>query len=272
MQGRLSEPIEGKIQAFPKKTWEQEFEKAEKIGFDLIEWVFDSYDNPIMTDEGLSKIRNCLENSNIGINSVCADFFMKNLLFDLPKFELQKNLEILSNLIEQCSKLEIKIIELPFVDSSSLLSKNKTDEILSNLQEILPLLEKFDIYLNLETDLPPNQFYNLLKNFNGTNVKANYDIGNSISKGYDPVLELTTLRNYIYNIHIKDRLFQGTTVPLGQGDVNFDLFFSILSKINYQHDLIIQGFREDLTEQKIEPEKTCVKYLTFVKNYLSKNS
>ena len=44
MQGRLSPPIDGRIQAFPINDWESEFEKASKIGFDCIEWIFDMED------------------------------------------------------------------------------------------------------------------------------------------------------------------------------------------------------------------------------------
>ena len=39
MQGRLSKPINGKIQSFPKDSWENEFYLAKDIGFKLIEWV-----------------------------------------------------------------------------------------------------------------------------------------------------------------------------------------------------------------------------------------
>jgi len=272
MQGRLSEPIDNRIQSFPSKTWREEFSKAEKIGFDLIEWVFDSLDNPIITEEGLKELKKCIQNSKVKINSVCADYFMENLLFNLPKEELDKNLNILIHLIHQCSKLGIRIIELPFVDSSSLLIKNSLNEIFENLKPILLLLEKNNIFLTLETDLPPAQFYNLLKKFNCSHIKANYDIGNSISNGFDPVLEITTLKDYIFNVHIKDRIFHGNTVALGHGDVDFDLFFSTLEKINYKNDLIIQGAREDLNGLQNKPEKTCSKYLAFVREYLSKFS
>ena len=50
MQGRLSKPLNGKIQSFPKDTWKKEFYDAKEIGFELIEWVLDEdlkY-NPIM--------------------------------------------------------------------------------------------------------------------------------------------------------------------------------------------------------------------------------
>ncbi len=268
MQGRLSNPVDSQIQAFPMKEWKEEFDKAEKIGYELIEWVFDSLENPIITDQGVVEIKKRIQNSKIEIHSVCADYFMKNLLFDLPKNEFERNFEVLVQLIHQCSKLGIQIIELPFVDSSSLLKKNKTDEIFNNLKPIIRLLEKNGIVLTLETDLPPEQFFDLLNKFNSPHIKANYDIGNSISNGFDPESEISMLKDHIFNVHVKDRIFHGNTVTLGKGDVDFDSFFASLAKINYKKDLIIQGAREDLNGEQIEPEKTCEKYLIFVKKYL----
>ncbi len=270
MQGRLSKPIDNNMQRFPKNTWKTEFDIAEKIGFELIEYVFDSHNNPILTNEGLIGIKKALDKSNIQINSVCADYFMKNLLFDVSAKQLEQNIRILNQLIQQCSKLNIKIIELPFVDSSSLLLKNKMDEIIINLQKSISVLEEYDVCIALETDLPPNQFVELLGNFNNPLIKANYDIGNSISNGYNTSEELDILKKFIVNVHIKDRRIGGSTVPLGTGDVDFDLFFKQLSKINYSKDLIIQGAREDLNGDTIEPYNTCSKYLTFVKDFIRK--
>ena len=110
----------------------------------------------------------------------------------------------------------------------------------------------------------------MLEKFSSSHIKANYDIGNSISNGFNPKLEIATLKDYIFNVHIKDKIFHGNTVTLGKGDVDFNLFFSILSNINYNKDLIIQGAREDLDREEINPEETCSKYLSFVREYLSK--
>ena len=41
MQGRLSKPITNQIQAFPTNSWKTEFELAQKIGFNCIEWIFE---------------------------------------------------------------------------------------------------------------------------------------------------------------------------------------------------------------------------------------
>ena len=90
------------------------------------------------------------------------------------------------------------------------------------------------------------------------------------NKNYDTEFELEILKPWIVNVHIKDRNIGGSTMPLGQGDVNFDLFFSTLKKINYSGDFVIQGAREDLDVSIITPESTCEKYFTFVKNYIEK--
>jgi len=127
----------------------------------------------------------------------------------------------------------------------------------------LSIAEENQVFLTLETDLSPESFKKLVLDFDHPNIKINYDIGNSISNGFNPELELTILKKHIFNIHIKDRIFQGNTVTLGKGDVNFDVFFRTLAKINYEKDLIIQGAREDLEYTRVDPVKTCKKYLIF---------
>ena len=60
MQGRLCEPVGGKIQAFPWDHWRDEFPLAQRLGFPLLEWTLDQeglHDNPIMTDVGRAEIR-----------------------------------------------------------------------------------------------------------------------------------------------------------------------------------------------------------------------
>lgn len=269
MEGRLSYSINNKIQSFPEKSWRQEFEKASKSGFNLIEWIFDTTrNNPILDDEKIKEMINLSEKHDIIINSVCADYFMEEMLFDVNEFKLEKNLTVLKNLITKCNKLGIQILEIPLVDSSSLKTKNNEVEFFNNIHKILPHAEENNVTLNLETDLPALQFKEFLKSFNNRNVRANYDVGNSVSLGYDIQEELTILGDFITNIHIKDRLLHGTTVPLGTGNTNFELFFETIKKIDYKGDFIIQGAREN--EANIKPEDTCKKYLEFVKHYIDK--
>ena len=176
----------------------------------------------------------------------------------------------MNQLIENCNKLNIEILEIPLVDSSSIQNEEFRNEFITNLTSSLSIAEDNKVFLTLETDLSPELFKKLVLDIDHSNIKINYDIGNSASLGYDTFLELSTLAKWIKNIHIKDRLFNSHTVPLGTGSVNFELFFSTLSKIHYSESLIIQGAREDLENNQISPEQTCSKYLNFVKHYVSK--
>lgn len=268
MGGRLSNPIGNEIQAFPRNSWSKEFEKASNCGFELIEWIFDTYQkNPIMDKEEIKEMEFLSNEFGVKINAVCADYFMERKLFNVSNVEISKNLNVLKDLINRCRDLEIKILEIPLVDLSSLKFNQDKVQLIENLEKILPVAEKNDVKLTLETDLSPDSFKELLSRFNHPNIKANYDTGNSASLGYDVQEELKAFGSWISNIHIKDRKFHGNTVPLGNGDTNFDLFFSELKKINYIGDFIIQGARE---EPKIKPEDTCKKYLDFVKRYIAK--
>ena len=72
MQGRLSEPVNNQIQSFPHNTWETEFEKAHNCGFQVLEWIFDDLENPILNDSQIEKIKSLSSEYDIEINSIEA--------------------------------------------------------------------------------------------------------------------------------------------------------------------------------------------------------
>ena len=45
------------------------------------------------------------------------------------------------------------------------------------------------------------------------------------------------------NVHIKDRVFNGSSVPIFEGDVNIKLIFELLSKYKYDGNIILQTAR-----------------------------
>lgn len=267
MSGRLSKSSNQIIQEFPSSSWKTEFAKSKKCGFETIEWVFDDNPNPLMNDYGLEEIRTLSNSSGIKIISVIADIFMNKMLFGIKKSELQKNIEALEKLIIQCSKLDISILEIPFVDSSSMHTIDDQNEVVTNLEGMVEFAEKQNVKITFETDLPPTEFKNFLEKFPSC-IGANYDTGNSAALGYDVKKELVLLKPWITNIHIKDRIFGGKTVPFGEGDTDFESFFSSLYEINFNGQLILQGAREN--EFYVTPEETCLKYLKFVQFYLRK--
>ena len=270
MQGRLSPSINNRIQAFPKNNWSDEFEIANSIGFSTLEWVFDSYENPILNPEKLSEIKKISKESSIEINSVCADYFMEKKLFGESEESLNQNLDVLFKLIKNCHEIGIPIVEIPLVDESSISNINDQKDFEINLETITSNIKNYNITIALETDLEPHRLENLISKINHPKIKLNYDVGNSTANKFNMEEEFKLLHKWITNIHIKDRLSGNHTVPLGKGNVNFDYFFKILRQKNYEGDLIIQGAREDLTNNKISPIETSEKYLEFVNQYLDK--
>jgi len=268
MQGRLSNQIGDSIQSFPGVYWKEEFDQASNLGFNTIEWIFDSHKNPLFHSDAISEIISIKKKYGVEINSVCADYFMEHKLFNESENEISKNLKTFENLVTNCAKLGISIIEIPLVDSSSLKTNNGKIQFKNNLEKIFPLIEHLDIDIVLETDLPPNDFRDFLLEINHPQVFANFDSGNSASLGYLPNEELKILKKWIKNIHIKDRKYSGLTVPLGTGDTDFELVFATLREINYCDDLIIQGAR--IPEKTYSPKDTCLTYLRFVDEYLNK--
>ncbi|WP_255486631.1 sugar phosphate isomerase/epimerase family protein [Candidatus Nitrosotenuis sp. DW1] len=247
--------------------WQDEFKEAASCNFACIEWIFDTYEkNPIIDNSEITEMRLISNKFGVKINSVCADYFMEKKIFNESENEIEKNLDVLRKLIKNCRKTDIRILEIPLVDSSSISAPEHENDLMKNLSKILPFAKDNDVAITLETDMPPRRFRNFLESFEPSTVFANYDTGNSTALGYDVEEEINILSDRIKNIHIKDRIVHGKTVPLGTGNTKFDLFFSSLKKINFRGDLIIQGARED----NFTPKQTCEKYYKFVKQYVDK--
>lgn len=268
MQGRLSPRYNGRYQAFPPENWKDEFPVAKSLGFDCIEFIYD-YENyetsPLTTDRGLEEIRKISSSSSVKVFSICADFFMRNLLFNKKEEEKRKNIALLKNLIIKSSAIGITDITLPFVDESSLKDKNDMDNAKASIQEILPVAERCRVNINLETDLPPDEFNLFFKDLNHPAIKINYDIGNSASLGYNPEEEMDLYGADVSVLHVKDRLYKGGSVKLGTGNANFEVVFRKLKEVNFKSLIIMQAARAEhyaderaYVEEQFVFLKTCL--------------
>lgn len=273
MQGRLSPPIGNLIQAFPKDHWEKELELCGQLGLGCIEWIYELPNleyNPLHQDDKITELMSISSKNAVRINSVVADYFMVKKLFSEPEPELKNNISILNHLIMMCSKAEIPILELPFVDNSSLKTESDRNELIKNLSPSLELAQENNVKISFETSLPPDIFLRLIQNFKPLNVFVNYDMGNSASLGFDAKEEIRLLGDFIINVHIKDRVLGGGTVPLGQGSTDFETVFSELKRINYQGDYILQAARQDLSNNApgMNYRDTIKSYIQFVDSFL----
>jgi len=265
MQGRLSKQINGKIQAFPWKTWKEEFTIAKNLGFSTIQFIIEDPDhknNPLLTDHGNSEICEVVSKTGVTIDHICADYFMQNPIIRASSKDLIERIDVLIELIRRSPHMGILGVELPMVDNSSIKTSDEKKSFIKALKEPLALARELNIEIGLETDLNPTAFKRLLEEIDHPSIKANYDIGNSASLGYDTYEEITTIARWISNVHIKDRVFGGTTVPLGAGNANFEKSFSALKEINYTGPYIFQAARgtDDIL--------TAKNNLKFLKKYL----
>jgi L-ribulose-5-phosphate 3-epimerase len=246
MQGRLSPPRQGRIQSFPVVTWEEEFPRAREAGLDCIEWIYEKETedrNPLASDEGIARIRELARTWSIGVDSICADYYMTSQLIDARGEVSRSNLQHLAWLMERARRLGARYIILPFVDTSSLREDHRSTGLQTLLETILPEAERSGIEIHLETDLPPNTLIKFLRESDHPLIRANYDIGNSASLGYDPERELTLLGEFIGSVHVKDRVPGGRTVPLGEGAADFPLCFRLLAERGYGGSYILQAAR-----------------------------
>ena len=121
MQGRLSELVDGRIQAFPWDSWQTEFFLAKKIGIQLMEWTIDSKkieSNPILLSDEHTSITKLSSVNNISISSVTDDFFMENPPWNSDIEEINR---IHRNILAGMEIVGSRILVVPLVDNSTIL-------------------------------------------------------------------------------------------------------------------------------------------------------
>jgi hexulose-6-phosphate isomerase len=242
MQGRLSPPVNGRLQSFPAATWATEFARAREAGLDAIEWIFDADDNPILSDHGTGRIAALHRETGIGVRSICADYFMDSPLHRGTTAEVGRRLDVLRQLIDRAGQLGARHIVLPCVDQSAIIDRADGDRLAAALGDANPYAELRGVELHLETSLGPNEFAALLDRLPAT-VRANYDSGNSASLGYDVRDELAAYGERVGSVHIKDRVRGAGSVHLGTGNANFGALFDALDRLRYRGLFTLQVAR-----------------------------
>jgi hexulose-6-phosphate isomerase len=245
MQGRLSPCVDGKIQAYPAKTWQREFQIAQEIGYAAIEWIVEKpvETNALMTTSGKTEIKKIIASTGVRIDYVCADIFMQQPLVRMTEDIKSQNRNYLLEILKNAKEVGAVGVEIPFVDNSSIKSETEKEELIDVMQGALKIAKVLGMKISLETDLPPLAFKELLEHINLNYIQANYDIGNSASLGFDPNEELEAYGDKILNVHVKDRKLGGTTVPLGTGSADIQGVFQKLNEIGYTGGITLQAAR-----------------------------
>ena len=250
MQGRLSPLVGERIQAFPGELWADEFPIAKDNNIRNIEWTIDTLtfdSNPLIQEVAHETIRKLAHENFLRIPSVTCDYFMENPHWVSSHIDIERDV---LRIIEAMPRIGAHILVIPLVDNSSISKKQDID--LNFFKDLESNLIQNNVYIAFELDLEPELAGKFIESFNPQHFGINYDIGNSASLGFSPLEEISNYGKRILNVHVKDRLLGGHSVPLGVGDVDFKTVVKQLNEANYRGNFIMQTARAKDGEHKDE--------------------
>lgn len=237
LQGRLSKPVNGKMQEFPISNWKNEFHNLHEIGLMGIEWLItpkDNLTNPLFTETNLPK----------NILSVCVDTMVSNSFYR-PEFMNENLVPVLNRMVE----LGITKVVMPLLEDSSVENEYIRYEFLKNF---IPVSEKYpNIDFCFEFECDKEIVMDIVSKKD--NFYITYDTGNFTST-YKEKINHEELIDFfgskIKNVHFKDRTYDGQTKHFGLGQTDFKTIIDTLKKNNY-HDNIILQFARDVDGDEI---------------------
>lgn len=246
MQGRLSAMVNGKIQAFPWGEWREEFPRASALGLTRMEWTIDQdrlRENPLTTDAGQEEIRGLSHQNSLRISSLTGDCFMQTPFWKTSGDARKALVADLDLVLASCGALGAEFVVIPLVDNGKIESAGQEQALLDVLLERSASLSKQGVKIVFESDLPPAGLAQFIEKLPGEVFGINYDIGNSASLGYDCAEEISAYATRILNVHVKDRLRGGTTVPLGTGAAELGKAIRLIEHSGYAGQYILQTAR-----------------------------
>lgn len=271
MQGRLSPLIGGRIQTFPWPYWSNEFMIAEKHGFRLMEWTLDQdklYENPLLTLTGQTEINVLRQRHGLVIASLTGDCFMQAPFWKTQGDEQKALQHDFLAVAEACTAVGISMIVVPLVDNGRLENAEHENALIAFLQDHAGFLAEHGLKVVFESDFAPADLARFIDRLDPVLFGINYDIGNSAALGFNPSEEISAYGQRIINVHVKDRVLGGTTVPLGAGNADFETVFSTLNLVAYKGFYILQTARASDGDHA----GVLSRYTTMIEHWLEKTA
>ncbi len=259
-QGRHLKKINNKIQMFPEKNWIKELKLFKKTKLNYIEWVIsaDNFDkNPICQINGYKIIKKYLKKYKIRCRSVDLDFVVKENPLRFSEKRLNVFLKKIQTIAFNSKQINIKYLIFPFLERSSPSNKIKINKVINIFKKVKKIIPN-RLFILLETDIKPESLISLIKRLK-KKVFINYDLGNSASKNYEFKKEKKYFK-YVKNIHLKDRVKNGSTIRFGNGNANFMDLFNFLYKNKSKYNFTLQPARSKCNKD-IKEIKINIKYL-----------
>ncbi|MGY4462162.1 sugar phosphate isomerase/epimerase family protein [Bradyrhizobium sp. LB13.1] len=246
MQGRLSALVDGKIQAFPWNEWREEFPRAKQLGLTRMEWTIDQErlrENPLTTESRQQDILALSRENGVRIPSLTGDCFMQAPFWKVDAVVRDALVADLDLLIAACHYIGIEFVVIPLVDNGKIERESESDTLKRVLLARSEQLARRNVKIAFESDLPPHELARFMEAYPAGVFGINYDSGNSASLGYDSDEEISAYAPRILNVHVKDRIRGGTTVPLGTGNAELAKTIRLIERSGYKGQYILQTAR-----------------------------
>ena len=201
---------------------------AKKIGFEGIEVSLGgraiNRRLPLADPELQSTYLNLSRTHNIPIVGACVMLLASNYLKNDPLGR-----KWLADSIPIASKLNARVLLLPFYGNGALNTQAERDYVADILREMAPEAERTGLVFGLEASNSAREQAGIIDRSRSHAVKVYYDVGNSTTNGYDILSELRWLgRDRICQVHLKDGEHY-----LGEGKIDFPAIMRILVDMDY---------------------------------------
>ena len=216
--------------------------------------------NPVSSGKGRSEIAARVRATGVRVQSLCADYFIAHPLFRVSSEARQRRAAVLTRLIAAAAEVGVTLIVLPVLEQSALQTAADEDHLLDALSEPLESALARGVRIALEADLRATDCVRLVERARCAAMGICYDTGNAAARGADLAEDLHLLAPHVLEVHIKDRRKNGVSVPLGEGDADFDRFFAAAAAVGYSGPFVLE------TPPGDHPLESAASHLAFVRS------
>lgn len=237
MQGRFSKKDGFFPQRFPWNDWEKEFEVCEQAGLQCIEWMFNyegSEINPVVTTTGQEIIAHLAKTTGVKVRSVCANYFMETGLYDF------ETLQVAKSLVLHMEKAAIEQLIVPVFNKCKPKNAEEYELLKKQVGQLADFAEQHNVRVGIEEEWEIGQVLDFLQTSELLGVC--YDLGNAAGLGKNSVDEINCLGDRIIDVHLKDKRLGGSSVMLGEGEVDFSNCFKVLEEVSYKGPYIFESY------------------------------
>jgi len=236
------------VWSYPPNTSYEDMAKWTKdAGYDGIEPAIDESD---LKEENLrekwSRVKDIISQYELQVPSVATGLFWKYNLASPQENTIEKGLKVVKVMCEVASLLGARaILVVPGVAISNLTYDKLIENMISSLKKAAKIAEEYGVIIGVENVwnrllAGPLEFKWFLEKVNEDNVKAYFDIGNTLPHSL-PEHWIRMLGKDIVMIHAKDFDIKDLRFrPILQGHINWKEVATALKEVGYDWFIAIE--------------------------------